>query len=151
MSAENHTHENKLVVSRMIRATCEEVFAAWTDPQSMAEWMCPGPVQTAEAHLDVRVGGKFQINMKDSTSDCLHTGEYRLIQPPHKLVFTWISINTGNQPTLVTVDLKEVGQHCQLTLTHEQFINPEALRPHQQGWTSIVDKLSARLERQTKG
>jgi uncharacterized protein YndB with AHSA1/START domain len=48
---------NRVVIRRMLPATREEVFAAWTDPESIAQWMCPGDVTRAEAQLDVRVGG----------------------------------------------------------------------------------------------
>src|ERR1700730_1430991 len=131
-----------LVVRRLIPATCEEVFAAWIDPASVAEWMCPGNVRSATAELDVRVGGKLHIVMKGDGEEYDHTGEYCVVQPPAKLVFTWISKGTDLQPTLVTVELMELGQWCELVLTHEKFVKPEAVQKHKGGWTSIVEKLA---------
>jgi uncharacterized protein YndB with AHSA1/START domain len=66
---------NRLVIRRLIRAPREDVFAAWTDPSSIAQWMCPGGIKTAEAQLDARVGGKFRIVMKDGQKEYDHTGE----------------------------------------------------------------------------
>lgn len=37
----------------------EIVFDAWIDPKGIHEWMCPGDALSAEATLDVRVGGSF--------------------------------------------------------------------------------------------
>jgi uncharacterized protein YndB with AHSA1/START domain len=64
MAEQSQEANHRLVVRRLIRATCEEVFGAWSDPESMSKWMCPGSVKSAEAQLDVRVGGRFRILMK---------------------------------------------------------------------------------------
>jgi uncharacterized protein YndB with AHSA1/START domain len=143
MTKESREAAPRLVVRRLIRATREEVFAAWTDPQSVSQWMCPGGIKTAEAWMDVRVGGKFRILMKDGEREYDHTGEYQRIEPPSKLVFTWILKGTDNQPTLVTVELQDLDPYCQLTLTHEKFATPGAVEHHEKGWTDIVNKLAA--------
>src|SRR5262249_45040096 len=44
---------------RVFPARPAEVFEAWTDPQSLAQWMCPGAIRETVAELDVRVGGRF--------------------------------------------------------------------------------------------
>jgi uncharacterized protein YndB with AHSA1/START domain len=142
--------ELTLVVKKLLHATREEVFAAWTDPESMAEWMCPGNVRSALAELDVRPGGKLRILMRGDDIEYDHTGEFRVVQPPSKLVFTWISKGTDNQPTLVTVEFFERGQSCELVLTHENFVKPDAVQKHKGGWTSIADKLAAYFEARAK-
>jgi uncharacterized protein YndB with AHSA1/START domain len=133
---------SRLVVRKVIPASREEVFAAWTDPESIKLWMCPGDTAWTDAELDVRVGGAYRIVMKGGREDVEHTGEYRLVDPPSKLVFTWISKYTGNQPTLVTVELFERGGHCELVLTHEGFSTSAAVKQHQGGWNQIADKLA---------
>lgn len=134
--------ENKLVIRKLIPASREEVFAAWTEAESVAQWMCPGQVITAPAQLDVRVGGSFRILMKTETEDIEHTGEYQVVDPPSKLVFTWISKGTGHQPTLVTIELSQHGNACELVLTHEGFTNADAVKRHHGGWSQIVDRLA---------
>lgn len=144
-------HPDRLVVRKVIQASREEVFAAWTDPESIRVWMCPGDIVTAEAHLDPRVGGSYRIIMKSPTGAFHHTGEYVVVEPPSKLVFTWISNSTGNQPTLVTVELLERGAACELVLTHERFPTPEVTARHKGGWGQIVEKLALHLaQRPTK-
>ena len=54
----------RIQVRRTIPAPREVVFEAWTDPEGLSEWMCPGNVVSAEAILDVQVGGKFRITMR---------------------------------------------------------------------------------------
>lgn len=138
---------NALVIRRMLAATRERVFAAWIDPDSMREWMCPGHTQSTEARLDPRVGGSFRIVMKGKDQDHEHTGEYLVVDPPSKLVFTWISKGTDNQPTRVTVELLDRGKQCELVLTHERFPTPEKVEDHKRGWGEIADLLAKYLER----
>ena len=136
---------DRLVVRRVIRASREIVFAAWTNPESMKHWMCPGDIVAADAQLDPRPGGSYRIVMKGPTREYEHTGEYLAVEPPSKLVFTWISNSTGNEPTLVTVELFERGADCELVLTHERFASAGAMRHHRGGWGQIADKLALHL------
>ena len=147
MADQSRDTANRLVIRRLIRATREEVFAAWTDPDSIAQWMCPGDIKTAGAKLDVRVGGKFRIVMKDGQKEYDHAGEYQIVEPPAKLGFTWISKGTDHTPTLVTIELQDLDPYCQLILTHERFVKPEAVQQHERGWTDIVNKLAGHFER----
>jgi len=138
---------DRLVVRRMIPVSREEVFAAWTDPESIRHWMCPGDILTAEAQLDPRVGGSYRIVMKDATREYDHTGEYLVVDPPSKLVFTWISKGTGLLPTLVTVELFDRGGRCEVVLTHERLPDIEAVKRHQGGWGQILDRLAGHVQR----
>jgi Activator of Hsp90 ATPase homolog 1-like protein len=54
-----------LKITRLLNATRQEVFAAWTDPASVKQWLCPEAVAVARVELDVRVGGAFRIDMQD--------------------------------------------------------------------------------------
>ena len=133
-----------LVIRRLLRVPRERVFAAWLDPASVAQWMKAGKVASATAELDTRVGGKFRIVMRHSGKDVEHTGEYRVIDPPSLLSFTWISDHTDNRPTLVTVELKDRGGSTELTLTHRDLPDDE-VDNHRQGWTAIVAELDRTL------
>jgi uncharacterized protein YndB with AHSA1/START domain len=136
---------DKLVIRKLIPAACEEVFAAWSDPESMRHWMCPGDTKTAEVQIDFRVGGAFRILMKGESQDYDHTGEYQVIDPPSKLSFTWISKNTDLKTTLVTVELHEHEGGTELVLTHERFPSADLLPRHAGGWGRIADLLAEHL------
>ena len=131
-----------LKITRVLNATREEVFEAWTDPENVKQWMCPGDASVPVVELDVRVGGAFRIDMQDENGICIHTGIYREIKPPEKLVFTWISENTHHQETLVTVELFEYGDKTELVLTQVQLPDEETVRRHTSGWTKIVEHLA---------
>jgi uncharacterized protein YndB with AHSA1/START domain len=140
--------ENLVVrVTRRIGAEPNEVFDAWLDPDGMREWMCPGESRFIAAEVEPRVGGRFRIVMGREPGGIEHTGEYRELRRGQRLVFTWTSKNTLGRETLVTVELRPVGDETELTLTHEGLPNEEMRKGHEGGWLSIVDKLAAAMAR----
>jgi len=137
----------QLSIRRRMPATRDVVFEAWTDPQGLREWMCPGDTLAAEATLDLRVGGSYRIVMKSKTRDYVHTGVYQVVDPPSKLVFTWTR-EEDEVPTLVTVEFVELGDESELVLTHERFQDAEVMKRYQGGWGQIAEKLAAYLAKQ---
>src|SRR5579864_4147171 len=123
----------QLSIRRRMPASREVVFEAWTDPQGLSEWMCPGDIVSAEAQLDLRVGGSYRIMMKSKTQDHVHTGIYQVVDPPSKLVFTWTQ-NEKEVPTLVTVEFIAHGNETELVLTHERFPDADVMKRYQGGW-----------------
>lgn len=129
-----------VVVRRVIAASAEDLFDAWLDPEALAEWMRPGTIQSTVAKVEPRVGGRYEIIMHASSGPIVHRGEYRLIDRPKRLVFTWITPFTENVQTLVTVDFIRVDKRTEVVVTHEQL--PESAIPsHRNGWTSGLEHL----------
>jgi uncharacterized protein YndB with AHSA1/START domain len=72
-------------IRRLLPATSEAVFEAWTDAESLKEWMCPGLTTVVTAELDVRVDGRCRIVIRTAEGNAVHTGEYREMRPPERL------------------------------------------------------------------
>ncbi len=132
-----------VVVRRNIAASAEDLFDAWLDPEALAIWMRPGAaIQKTQATVEPRVGGRFEINMHADAGVIQHSGVYRIIDRPRRLVFTWVSPHTGDRDSLVTVDFLPRGKQTEVVVTHEQL--PEAKRDaHNGGWTRALEKLDA--------
>ncbi len=131
---------------RVLPASAEEVFDAWVDPESLAVWMAPGSVLRSVVEVDARVGGRFRIVMKGPDCDHEHTGEYQVLERPHRLVFTWISEATGGRSTTVSVEIRTLGPgKVELTLTHEGLPDETAAARHGSGWGAILRKLEDAL------
>jgi uncharacterized protein YndB with AHSA1/START domain len=127
-------------VRRTIAATAEDLFDAWLDPQAMSIWMRPGSIQSTTATVDARVGGRYEVVMRSATETYPHTGVYRVIDRPRRLVFTWLSRGTEQKDSLVTVDFIVRGEGTEVVVTHEQL--PEGARlSHNDGWTSALYRL----------
>jgi len=80
----------------------------------------------------------------------LHEGEYRVIDPPRRLAFTWRSPATEHRPTLVTIELAPHEDGTRLVLVHEQLPTKDAAERHEKGWTVRIDKLARHLERRAR-
>jgi uncharacterized protein YndB with AHSA1/START domain len=105
------------------------------------------PFGRAEAEVDLRVGGSFRIVMQGPDRSIEHTGVYREIDAPRRLVFTWRSPYTGPPPSLVTVECQpdpEDAARTRFTLVHAR-LPPEQVEPHRGGWGSILDHLATHL------
>jgi len=139
----------RLSVRRRMPVPREVVYEAWIDPQGIREWMCPGDAVSAEASLDVRVGGSYRIVMKGRSRDYIHTGVYQVVEPPSKLVFTWTR-EEDDVPSLVTVEFLAYGNESELVLTHERFADTDVMKRYESGWGQIADKFAAYLVRQTR-
>ncbi|HKA30139.1 MAG TPA: SRPBCC domain-containing protein [Candidatus Binatia bacterium] len=134
-----------LRIVRRLLATPDEVFDAWTDADSIRQWMCPGETRVTVAEIDARVGGRFRIVMSTGDWHMEHTGEYLEVRRSERLVFTWRSSTTRDRETVVTVELRPVGNETELILVHERFPDGESRAKHQDGWTAIVEKLTEKL------
>jgi uncharacterized protein YndB with AHSA1/START domain len=132
----------QLKLSRLYNATCEELFEAWTNPDSMKQWMCPEGGTVSHVELDLRVGGAFRIDMKHGQEVIEHRGVYQEIKALEKLVFTWVSQNTDWGETLVTIELFERGEQTELVLTQIRLPSEASTEAHTAGWTSILERLA---------
>jgi uncharacterized protein YndB with AHSA1/START domain len=134
--------DTSVVIRRRIDATREELFDAWLDPDGMKEWMCPGDILSAEIHIEARVGGKLTIVMRGPSESYEHHGEFKTIERPSKIAFSWLAKATQWRPTLVTVEFVEVGEHItELVLTHDELPPGEAREQYRGGWNQIVAQL----------
>jgi uncharacterized protein YndB with AHSA1/START domain len=137
-----------LKLSRIIPASREEVFEAWTTAESLKQWICLEDSSVSFIELDVRVGGTFRIEMQHAVEgEMVLTGVYREIRPPEKLVFTWVSKHTHYRDSLVTLDFFARGEATELILLQTQLPDEEAVERHIAAWTYLLEQLAASLQK----
>lgn len=146
-----------LVVRRVLKAKPTLVFETWTSAEHIRQWMRPEPgMEIPFAIMDVRVGGKFRIQMKMPDGDyCTAVGEFREVTPPRRLVYTWDWEKDGRgtefgevegNTTLITVDFLDRGEQTEFVLTHTRFATVESRDNHSRGWNRIVETFARQLE-----
>jgi uncharacterized protein YndB with AHSA1/START domain len=147
----NETAEEKpiLKLNRVIPASRERVFTAWTTPEAVKAWFGPGDCQVLEALIDLRVGGEFCFSLlTPGLGEIRVRGEYREVTPPKKLTYTWrweghSELTAGT--SLVSVQFLSVGAATEIQLTHQQFTTIESRERHGQGWKGALDNLERYL------
>lgn len=142
----NMSDDTRLMISSLIKAPREKVYAAWTNAETMKKWFAPGPRDPEPVEFDVRVGGKYKIIMKGESDAPVVVGEYKEVVPSQKLMFTWQWEGSPNPPTLVTVTFKDIAGGTEVVLVHEGFAMAEYTESHLQGWQAIMAKLPSVVE-----
>jgi uncharacterized protein YndB with AHSA1/START domain len=141
------TDEYLVNVQREIAAPAEDLFDAWLDAQSLGSWLRPTGVRETRAETDPRVGGTFRIVMVDDESSIAHTGTYREIDRPRRLVFTWSSPATRFRESIVTVTFQPASKSSTVVEIHQVGLpDEEARTSHHAGWSDVLGEL-ARITR----
>lgn len=82
-------NDRELILSRIINASPEKVFRAWTEPALLTQWFTPPPYVTTHAELDVRPGGSNFIVMRSPDGNEMpNHGVYLEVVPNKRLVLT---------------------------------------------------------------
>ena len=81
--------DRELLLTRLIDASPENVYRAWTEPELLKKWFAPSPWTTPRADLDVRPGGANLIVMQSPEGQEMpNRGVYLEVIKDRKLVFT---------------------------------------------------------------
>ena len=134
---------SSLVITRTLAASSAQVFAAWTDEETIRQWFCPGPdMIVAVAEVDLREGGRYRVVMQNKDGETYSpSGSYEQIVPNEKLVFSWKWAD-AELVTRVTVEFRELGpDETEMTLTHEGFPDTDVRDRHNGGWEGCLAKL----------
>ena len=129
-----------LVARRIIRASAPSLFDAWTRPDELRAWWGPRPVTCSGADVDLRVGGRYRIsNLLPDGRTLLIEGEFRVVERPHRLVYTWSA--GEDRQSLVTVRFEARGDQTEVIVVHEQIPDDSLRESHEMGWTGCLDGL----------
>jgi len=133
-----------VTVARRFEQPPERVFDTWLDPARVAKWFAPGLGPMTKVEIDARVGGRFNFTQDRKGEAAVHIGEYKVIDRPRKLVFTWSTDERQKEaPSLVTIDIVPDGTGARLTLTHEMDRKWETWSDKiRHGWTTMLEGIA---------
>lgn len=138
----------ELRVERLIDASPEEVFDAYTDPEAQKIWytiLDEGMI--VENDVDLRVGGKW-VSAWGLTPDEMfrETNTFEVVDRPHRLV----SKSSGSSPdgstldTHVEVTFREEGGKTLMTVIQSGFPNEETRDFFADtAWNGAFDRINA--------
>jgi uncharacterized protein YndB with AHSA1/START domain len=95
-------------------------------------------VRCSDAEVDLRVGGRYRIvnALPDGGSITIH-GEFRVVEAPRKLVYTW---RLGERElSLVTVRFEPRGDATEVVVVHEDIPDESVRDSHENGWRGCLD------------
>jgi uncharacterized protein YndB with AHSA1/START domain len=145
------TDEFAVTVRREIAVPADDLFDAWLDAQSLGSWLRPSGIRETRAETDPRVGGAFRIVMVDDESSMEHTGTYREIDRPRRLVFTWSSPATRFRDSIVTVTFQPSSNGATVVEIHQVGLPDEEARAgHHAGWSDALRELDRIAHRESR-
>lgn len=109
-------------LTETFNTSAQTIFEAWLDSVQHSK------MTGGEAKCSDRVGEEF------TAWDGYITGENLEIVPNEKIVQTWRTseFSPEDQDSILTIELKEVGNTTELTLTHTNI--PKGQTQYHQGW-----------------
>ena len=139
-------NDDTIVQEITIKSSAEKVFAALSNPDEVVKWWgVEGKFQVTQMESDLRPGGQWRMHVRGGGGTVSTVaGEYRKIERPRLLVFTWIREQENMPETLVRWDLKEKDGVTTVRLTHSGLTS-ESLRARNSGWPLIVGLLQSYL------
>ena len=144
------TQIENLVVTRVLKATPDRVFKAWTDPTLIAKWFYPNERwDRCDPEVEPTVGGKYNITMVHSDGDKVGMkGHVVELIPNEKLVFTFLDKDSDDQTqeSLVTISLKPVSDGTELTLIHSKLASADLKSNVSSGWDGCLTMLEKFVE-----
>jgi len=142
------TGELTLAMMRVLDVARAVVFRALTEPEELAMWWGPNGFTTPSAVIDLRVGGHYRFGMQPPEGELFYlTGEYLEVEPPARVTYTfrWEDPAPGDQETVVTLSLAELGESTELSLTQGPFATEDRRALHHDGWTDGFQRLERAL------
>ena len=140
--------EDTIVQEIQIKRPAEKIFEALTNPDEVVKWWrVEGKFQTTHMESDLRPGGKWRMQLTGGRgTETVVSGEYRKIERPHLLVFTWIRETEDATETLVRWELAEKDGVTTVRVMHSG-LTTESLRRRNDGWPMILGLLQAYAEK----
>lgn len=137
-------HEFKIDVT--LDASLPFIFAAFHEPEYLAEWFAPGDCSVTQIMSDFKEGGRYRIKMMDPSGiEMSLTGEYVTILANEQLSFSWAWEDDMEESVMTSVDIhfeKTEENNVRIVLIQQGFVNKQECDQHNYAWMSCLEKLA---------
>ncbi|WP_409276043.1 SRPBCC family protein [Neobacillus sp. SCS-31] len=156
----NDTGIQDLIISRVLDASLEEAWKAWSDSEYVMQWWGPDCFTSPFAKIDFREGGKSLVCMSSPQfGDHYNTWEYTKIEPLKEIEYiNNLTDHHGNkidpllagfpadfpQDQLHTVTFKLIGDNkTEMTVTEHRWPAGKMMELSKKGMGECLDKLAS--------
>jgi len=141
--------DNKVSLHRVIKASPEKVYRAFTDAAATAFWLPPYGYLCTVHEMDVRVGGTYKMSFQNFTTGSNQSfgGEYVEIKPNELLKYK-DRFDDPNMPgeMTYTVSFQKTSAGTDLKILHEGIPSAIPVDMCYLGWQDSLDKLMRLVE-----
>ena len=120
------TGEREVTTEREFAAPRERVFAAFVDPEQIAQWWGRRGSTTIVDKMEARDGGEWRyIERNPDGSENAFRGAYREVKAPERIVYTFEWEGMPGYVCLEQVDLEAIGEERTRIVTTTTFFARE--------------------------
>jgi uncharacterized protein YndB with AHSA1/START domain len=136
----------QLLLEREFDAPRDLVFEVWSEPKHLANWWGPNGFSMPFCEVDFRVGCQYRICMRSPEGeDHWLRGEYKVIDQPQRLVFTWLRENADGSvwcDTLVEISFEGAAERTRFRMHQTGFGSAAHRDEHRGGWSECLNRLA---------
>lgn len=141
--------ENSVSLHRVLKASPEKVFRAFTQPLAMAAWLPPFGFLCTVHEMKAEVGGTYKMSFTNFTTGSSHSfgGEYLEIKPAEFLKYT-DRFDDPNLPGEMTTSvwLRKVMVGTEIKVVQEGIPSAIPVEMCYLGWQESLEKLAGLVE-----
>lgn len=144
----------KAVVTKTIRATPDEIYAAWLLAERVREWLTTALVgegiseRIERVEIDPRIGGSFFLSDIRNGEEVSHWGTYLYLRKPSLIAFTWITdASEEDNPSRVTMTINAREDGSEIRLEHEMTDEwRDYVDATEKGWDRLLTAVARLIE-----
>jgi uncharacterized protein YndB with AHSA1/START domain len=140
---------NSVSLHRVIKATPEKLYRAFTEPGAMSAWLPPYGFFCTVHHMEAKVGGTYKMSFTNFSTGNSHSfgGRFLEIDPNKYLKYT-DKFDDPNLPgeMITTVWLKKVSAGTELKIIQEGIPSAIPAEMCYLGWQESLEKLTKLVE-----
>jgi uncharacterized protein YndB with AHSA1/START domain len=161
-SQQKAVDSKQFIIDRTLKAPTEKVWKMWTTKEGLEKWWGPEGFTSVVQHLDVRVGGHFEIVMTAIVPEIIEhlkaagvgessvaKGDYTGVEPNRRLAYTnAVDFVPGVAPYVTTtvVEMSAIpGGGTRLVVTNDVMHDEQWTVMATMGWTQQIGKLEKLL------
>lgn len=141
--------DNSVTLHRVLKATPEKVYRAFTESNALASWLPPYGYLSVVHNIDVNVGGSYKMSFINFSTGNEHSfgGKYLEIIPNEFLKYTDV-FDDPNLPGEMTTSiwLKKVSCGTDLKIIQEGIPPMIPTEMCYLGWQESLEKLTKLVE-----
>jgi len=120
------TGEREVTIEREFAAPRERVFAAFVDPEQIAQWWGRRESTTIVDKMEARDGGEWRfVERNPDRSENAFRGSYREVKAPERIAYTFEWEGMPGYVCLEEVDFEVVGDRTRIVTTTTFFARDE--------------------------
>ena len=140
---------NSVTLHRVLKATPEKVYRAFTEPHAMASWLPPYGFLAVVHQLDVRDGGSYKMSFINFSTGNAHSfgGKFLEIKPNEFIKYTDVFDDPNWAGEMTTsIWLKKVAIGTELKIIQEGIPSVIPTEMCYLGWQDSLEKLTKLVE-----